>query len=88
MRGVEFAGDPQRCKTAPPKGFEAKTGPLSTKPLACAARHTTRGVGGQIIPFLTRTRMAGTYVSQGDKFGLRFLKRHMRLTDGLLGNAF
>jgi hypothetical protein len=39
-------------KTAPPKGARPKTGPLLTKPIACADGHTTHGVGDQIIPFL------------------------------------
>ena len=50
-----------RPQNRAPKGVRPKTGPLLTKPLGRAAKHTTRGLGDQIIPFLDSNAHGGSF---------------------------
>ena len=57
-----FCGMSRKAQNHAPSG-SAQNGPFAHQTACVCLRHTTRSVGGQIIPFWTRTRMAGVMQS-------------------------
>jgi len=53
---LQRSGSPAKPR---PRRGSAQNGPFAHQTACVCLGHTTRGVGGQIIPFWTRTRMAG-----------------------------